>query len=218
MFEDFADSGFRSRGRAGQNLGQFIGCRVPDQNFEKEAVQLRFGKRISSFLVNGILGGHDKEWLGQLPNFTACRNLVFLHGFEQGGLGFGRCAVDFVRENEVGENGSALELEFAPPAGSFHHNIGAQNIRRHEIRRELNAVERKVEHLAERPDEQGLAEAGHALEQDMASGEKRDHCTLDDLVLADEHFGDFGAERGVGVSELSDGGFSGHKNLIEWEV
>ena len=106
---------------------------------------------------------------------------MFLHGFEQGGLRLGRGAVDFVREDQVRENRAALELELAPAAGSFHDDVRAENVRRHQVGRELDAVEGQIEHLAQRADQQRLAETGNAFEQDVAAGEEGDQRAFDDL-------------------------------------
>ena len=41
-----------------------------------------------------------------------------------------------------------LKLKRAPAIVGFVHHIGAQNIRRHEVWRELDAGEREIEDLA----------------------------------------------------------------------
>ena len=78
---------------------------------EHEPVHLRFGQGIGAFLLDGVLGGHDEEGIGQEVGFAAQGDLVFLHGFEQGALDLGRGAVDFVGQNDVGEDGTALDGE-----------------------------------------------------------------------------------------------------------
>ena len=47
---------------------------------------------------------------------------------------------------------------------------------------------------AERFDEQGLRETRHALEENVAIGEERDEQALDDVLVAQDGFGDFDAE------------------------
>jgi hypothetical protein len=47
---------------------------------------------------------------------------------------------------------------------------------------------------AERFDEQGLRETGHALEKNVAIGEERDEQALDDVLVAQDGFGDFDAK------------------------
>jgi len=38
-------------------------------------------------------------------------HLAFLHHFQQGGLGLGRCAVDFIGQQQVGEHRPFAQLE-----------------------------------------------------------------------------------------------------------
>ena len=77
---------------------------------------MRLGQRISPFLVDGILRGKHEKRLGQFADFAAGGDGFFLHRLQHGGLRFGRRAVDFVRQNEMGENRPALKLEFAASA------------------------------------------------------------------------------------------------------
>ena len=126
---------------------------------------------------------------------------MLLHRFEQRRLGLGRGAVDFVGQDQVGEDRPALELELAPAAGRFHDDVRAEDVGRHQVGRELDAAEREVEHFAERAHQQGLAQPGHAFEQHVPAGEQRDERALDDGVLADDDFADFGAQGGVGLAE-----------------
>ena len=48
----------------------------------------------------------------------------------------------------------------------------------------------QVEHVAERADQQRLAEAGHAFEQRVAAGQHAGQDAAHDLVLADDDLGD----------------------------
>ena len=82
--------------------------RVADADLEHEAVELGFGQRIGAFLLDRVLRGQDEEGLGQLVGRVADGDLPFLHGFEQGALHLGRGAVDFVGEDEVGEDRAQL--------------------------------------------------------------------------------------------------------------
>ena len=60
-----------------------------------------------------------KNGSAEFADFAAGGDLLFLHGFEHGGLGLGRGAIDFVGEDQVREDRAALELEFAPAVGRF---------------------------------------------------------------------------------------------------
>ena len=65
-------------------------------------------------------------------------------------------------------------------------NLGAGDVGRHQVGRELNALEAEIEDLGERLDEQRLRQPGHAGQQAVAAGEERDQHLLDDLVLTDD--------------------------------
>jgi len=210
--EDFVDLGFRAGGGAVDDLVQFVRARIADDNLEEEAIQLRFGQWIRAFLVNRVLRCHDEERFGELAEFAARSDLFFLHGFEHGGLGLGRGAIDFVGEDEVREDRAALELKFASAGIAFHDEIRAEDVGGHEVGRELNATERHVEHFAERADEERFAKAGHAFEQNVSAAEQRDESVFNDVGVADDDLGDFCAERFVGGAEAFNMLLSVHRN------
>ncbi len=66
------------------------------------------------------------------------RYLLLLHGFQQSGLRLGRCAVDLIRQNNGSKQRPRLKAELASFIG-LHQDIGTGHIRRHQVRRELNA-------------------------------------------------------------------------------
>ena len=75
-----------------------------------------------------------------------------------------------------------------PAAVLFVEDLGAGDVRRHQIRRELNALEAEIENLGDRLDEQRLCQPGYARQQAVAAGEERDEHLLDDFVLSDDDF------------------------------
>ena len=58
----------------------------------------------------GFCVARTKNGSGRLARLAADGHLAFLHGFEQRGLRFGRRAVDFVGENQIGENRARHEI------------------------------------------------------------------------------------------------------------
>ena len=89
--------------------------------------------------------------------------------------------------------------------GALLEHLRAENVGGQQVRRELHALLGEAEHAAERLDELGLGEAGHADEQPVAAGEDGDERLLDDLVLAE----DDGADRGAGAADMVEGAFGG---------
>ena len=65
-------------------------------------------------------------------------HVIFLHRLKQGALGFRSGAVDFVGEQNVGEDGTGLKFHLFLPPLIFHDDAGADDIGGHEVRRELN--------------------------------------------------------------------------------
>ena len=73
-------------------------------------------------------------------------------------------------------------------------HFGAGDVGRHQVGRELDPLERQVEDLRDRLDQQRLGQAGHAGDQAVAAGEERHQHLVDDLVLADDDLADLGED------------------------
>jgi hypothetical protein len=100
--------------------------------------------------------------------------------------------------------------------GVLHDDVGADDVARHQVGRELDAGERQLEALREGLDQECLAEPGNAFQQHMPAREETDQHLVDDLVVADDDLADFGAQRLVGAHELLDSlllGLAGHGRL-----
>ena len=111
------------------------------------------------------------------------------------------------------EDRPALILKLAASVGDLHHDIGAQNIRRHQIGGELDAIEAHIEHLAQSPHQERLAQTRHALQQHMPSAEDGLQCPLHNLVMPYDDFADLGAKGFVGVAKQGDLIFGIHLRL-----
>ncbi len=71
---------------------------------------------------------------------TGHRYGIFLHSLQKRGLRLGRRPVDFVGQDDVGKNGTFQELEIP----LLIQRLGTHDVRRHQIGRELNAVEAQI--------------------------------------------------------------------------
>ena len=111
------------------NAGQHIRRCAVDVDFEKEAVQLRFRQGKGSFQFNGVLGGKHEKGGGEGMGLSHDGDAAFLHGFQQGGLGLGGGAVDFIRQHNVGEDGPFLEDEVFCSV-PFLKNRGSRDVSR----------------------------------------------------------------------------------------
>ena len=103
---------------------------------------MRFGQRIRAFHLNRVLRGEDEERFLQRVADSGGRDLMLLHCFEQRGLGLGRRAIDFIGEDDVGEDRASNELQLASSRRAiFFDDVGAGDVGRHQVGRELNPLE-----------------------------------------------------------------------------
>ena len=112
------------------------------------------------------------------------RDLVLLHHLEECRLHLRRRAVDLVGEEEVAEDGAELGVERAG-VGPVHTR--ADEVGRHEVRRELDTLEAAAEDLGGRLDRQRLRQAGHAFDQEVATRQQADEHALEHRVLPGDH-------------------------------
>ena len=70
---------------------------------------------------------------------------------------------------------STSNVELSGPVDARADEVG-----RHEIRRELHALERAAEDGGDRPDRQRLREPGNSLDQEVPAGEERDERPLEE--------------------------------------
>ena len=184
-------------------VSRSLGRRELHQQLEEEAVELGFGQRVGAFHFERVLRGQHEERRGQAVRFAGDGDRVLLHRFEQGGLGLGRGAVDFVGQQDVGEDRAALKLEHFPAVGRLNHDVRADEVGRHQVGRELDAAKIQMQCVGQRADDQRLAEAGNAFEQHVPAGEQRDQHVVENLDLADDDLGDLGSESLKILTEVS---------------
>lgn len=188
---------------AAEDFFFFLGGGVAEAVAEHEAVELGLGELEGAGLFDGVLGCDDEEGGGEGVGFVTEGDLALLHGFEEGSLDFWRGAVDLVGEEEVGEDGAFVSTKVT---GLFVEDFGAEDIGGEEIDGELDAFEVEVEGFGDGVNEEGLRQAGHSFEEEVAGGEKGDEGAFDDDILADDDLADAvadGLEVGGGVSGCS---------------
>ena len=81
-----------------------------------------------------------------------------------------------------------------PPLRVLDHDVGAHDVRGHEVGRELDAREPEVEALRDRPDQERLPDPRHALEETVPLREDRDDRLAHHVRVADDHLPDFPLE------------------------
>ena len=154
-------------GRAAKDLMQLLPRGVAHVELEEEAIELGLRQRVGPLHLDRVLGGQDEEWPRELVRFVGDGDGLLLHRLEQGRLGLGGGAVDLVGQDQVGEDRARLEAEMARAAGVLADDVGAHHVGRHQVRRELDAAVAQVDSLGQRPDQDRLAQAGQAFEQNV---------------------------------------------------
>ena len=157
---------------------------VADEDLEHEAVDLSLGQRVRALRLDRVLRRHHEEGVGHEVRLLRDRHLPLLHHLEQRRLHLRRRAVDLVREEEVAEDRPELGVE---RGAGRQEDARADQVRRHEVGRELDALEAPVEDLRGRLDRERLREARHALDQQVPAREQADEHALEHGVLARDH-------------------------------
>ena len=162
---------------------------VADLDHQHEPVQLGLGQGVGPFLLDRVLGGHHQERIGQRVGRVADGDLTLLHRLQQRGLHLGRGPVDLVGQHQVGEDRAALghELALGLVVDDRAHDVGRQ-----QIGRELDALKAHRQRVRQGLDGQGLGQAGHPLQQHVATGEQADQDAVDHRLLTDDDLADLG--------------------------
>ncbi len=187
--------GHRIVGRKGpQDFLLTLRVRIAHSQAHQEAIQLGFGQRIGSVVLDGVLRGDHHERLGQGTRVIVHRHLRFVHGFKQRALGFGSGAVDFIGQHDVGENRARPEFK---ALRLLVVNVDADHVGGKHVGSELNALERAVKRARQRMGQGGLADAGNVFQQQMSAGQQSHQRQLhglgfppDDAFDGSSHSGD----------------------------
>src|SRR5439155_25684060 len=84
---------------------------VTEAELERKTIHLRFRQRVGPSKFDRVLSGDDKKQVGQGPPLTIDADLSFPHRFEQGRLRARRGAVDFISQQNIGEDWPFVEIE-----------------------------------------------------------------------------------------------------------
>ncbi len=155
---------------------------------EEEAVELRLGERVRPLHLERILRGQHHEGFVEDVRSLAHADPMLLHRLEQSALRLGGCSVHLVGQDDVGEDRTFAKLEHLAAALGVVDDRRAQDVRGHEIRRELDAREREREGLGERSHQHRLAQARDALEQRVPARQHARDDAVDDLAISDDRF------------------------------
>ena len=138
---------------------QFVGvCGVVDPNVEHKTIKLGFGQGVGSLLFDGVLRGKHEEGVWQFMALASSSHGALLHGLEKGGLRLRGRTVDFIGQNNVGEQWALVELE----PTLIVQNLGANDVAGHQVWRELNPVKAQSQCLCDGVHQECFGQARNA--------------------------------------------------------
>ena len=108
-----------------------------------------------------------------------------MHGFKHGALRLWCCTINFVGKHNLRKERTLAKLKVAT-GWRLHHNGGAGDIGRHEIRRELDAPKFQLQRLRETANQQGLTKPWHSLQERMATSEEAHQDAVDDFFVTND--------------------------------
>ena len=155
------DFGTSAGGEAVHDAALVVAGGVGNDALEHETVNLRLRQRIGSLLLDGVLRREDEEGRRKVVGGVANRHAALLHGLQKGALHLCGGAVDFIGEQEVGEDRSLARLEGAV---LLIVDEGADHIGRQQVRRKGNPLETETQGLRQRLDGRRLGQAGNAFQ------------------------------------------------------
>ena len=153
-----------------------------------------FRQRIRRFEFQWIQRGQHDEGLVELVSLAAYGNRLLLHCLKQGGLSLRGCAVDFVSKDHIRKDWSGLKVEMLFAGLTLTDDVGAENIRRHQIRRELDSRGLQMQRIAQGLDQLRLAQSRNAFEQDVAARKDGHQDIVDNVAVPDDNLGDLSAD------------------------
>lgn len=164
------------------------GGEVAELALDVEAVHLCLREGIGAAEFDGVLGGDDEEEAVEVVAVSLHGDLAFAHGLEEGALGSGGGAVDFIGEEYVREDGAAVEVEFP---GVRVEDGDAENVGGKEVRGELDALEGgAADGVGDGFGECRFPGAGVVLEERVAAGEHAGEHFAHGFALASDDFAD----------------------------
>jgi hypothetical protein len=181
-----------SAGLGGDDSMLFAALGVAERHTEKEAVELVFGEVIGSLKFEGVLSGDEHERPLEDEGLVIDADLLFAHGFEQRGLCARGGAIDFVGQDDVGEDGSGFEIEILPLG---IENRDAKDVAGEKIGCKLDSAEFAIDAFGERSGEDGFSDAGDVFDENMSASQKAGEQKIDGANVSQKNGLDIFTER-----------------------
>ena len=159
---------------------------ISQTDAHQEPVQLGFGQRESTFVLDGVLSGYDYEGMLQVVGYAVHGNLQLFHRFQQRRLGLGRRPVDLVGEDDLCHDGTRAKLEFP---SRLVVNRDSSYVTGQQVRGELNTLKITAYGYGQAFGQHCFAHTRDIFNQDVPLGDQGCQCLLYHGPFANDHFG-----------------------------
>ena len=167
-----------------QELALSLPVGIAERNPHQEAVHLGLRQGVSAELVVRVLGGDHEERRGQGAGFAFDRDLFFLHRLQEGALGLGTGAVDFVGQQHLCKDRPRVKHKGLLAA---LEDGNARQVAGHQVGGELHPRELQTEGARQRVGQGGLAHPRDVFDQQVSAGQQAGHAVLDLGGFAHQH-------------------------------
>ena len=158
--------------------------RIAHDDLHQEPVPLRLRQVVDALRLDRVLRRQHQERVRHRIRPPTDRHLPLRHRLQQRRLHLRRRPVDLVRQHQVGHHRTQLHVErlLRRPV-----DPGPHDVRRHQIRGELDPAETAAHRGGQRRGRQRLRDARHALQQAVPLRQQRHQQPLDQPVLPHDH-------------------------------
>ena len=175
-------------GRRAEDRDLVVRRRIADAHVEQEAIELRFGQRIRALLLDRVLRREHEERLGQRACVSpaAVTRCSCIASSSAACVRGGARLISSAR-TMLAKIGPRTKRKLrAPGRRVLLEDLGAGDVARHEVRRELDAPEVEAQRLGDRADHQRLRESRHADEQRVSARGERHEDFVERRLLPDD--------------------------------
>ena len=165
------------------DVGLLLDGRIAQTQTQDEAIQLRFGQGEGPAVLRRVSCGEEQEGPWDVLGDAVDGDLLLLHCFQEGGLGPGGGAVYFVHQHHVRHDGAGPEVEFPV---SLVEDVGAGDVGGEKVRGALDALEGAAEGEGDAFGEDGLADAGHTVDEHVSLAKQGHYPKAEGLFISDD--------------------------------
>ena len=115
--------------------------------------------------------------------FTTHGDGPFLHRLKQRRLALRARAVDFIGKQNLRKDWPGTKLHDAMPSIVIHKNVRTNDVRWHQIRRELNTTEVQMQRVTKRSNQERLSQTRYTFKEHVTTRKECPQRLINDCLL-----------------------------------